>query len=464
MSVINSVLKEIDDRPALFRPVDLGGVKSKGQSAAGGRVFLLTTALFLVVLLIGLLAYSLGFSLSGQEQAVSSGSRSEEAVIETAPVSVAPVTGQPDMAATNQPLDSESPVVPDDQSTAAVAVVKSDVTYLTGLQITESAGSLELWFQFNQDFSHFLKRRSGNRYQFQISDAVSEIEPPSFDGQWLNAFDIRVDQEHLLLDLVTANKVLLSTSDTAQGKDYYWIVKLERLTEEPSKYANPRPLIEPTNTDAKPEHLPEVSAEKAIPQPEVKLAIKPAIRPESNQQRLEVALAELQAGRWRQAVDQFRNLIGSDVDRQARLNLLALYQSQQRSADFDSFLQLSLAQYPNDGEFQVIDANRLFQKGLYGDLVNRYSAVVDPIQVVGLTAAAYQRLGNHQLAVNAYQRALQVDAGQVKNWISLAISLEKLGQDNKALDAYRTALESNGLNSRLKKYVSGRISALTAGN
>lgn len=460
--MINSVLKEIDDRPALFRPVNLDSAESEQKNAASSRTFLPMLAVFLAVLLIFLLAYYL-FGELEREKAVSSISGSE-AVTERVPVSDINMPAQYGVVGTNQPLINDASTVFVDMPVDQQAVVNNSETYLTGLQITESPRSLELWFHFDSDFRHFLKRRSGNRYQFQISDAVSQIESPSFDGQWLNTFDIRVDQEHLLLDLVTADKVLLSTSDAEQGNDHYWIVRLERLKEERSVKTDAPPIPVSSKAVTTREESAEVLVQQAPPQSEVKLAIKPISQPESNQQRLEDAMAGLQAGRWRQAVTRFRNLLGSDVDRQARLNLLALYQSRQMYAEFDNHLQLSLVQYSEDGEFQVIDANRLFQKERYQELINRYSAVVDQMPITSLIAAAYQRLGNHALAASAYQQALQVDAGQGKNWISLAISLEKLDQNNKALQAYQAALKSNGLNTRLRQFVSGRIQALTAGN
>jgi tetratricopeptide (TPR) repeat protein len=373
-----------------------------------------------------------------------------------------PVTN--DAASAIQPELNDSLAVAVATSGGSQQVVANNVPDLTGSQISESADALELWFHFDKDFRHSLKRRSGNRYQFQISDAVSQIESPSFDGQWFDTLNISADQEHLLIDLVTAEKVLLSSSDIEQGNDYFWIVRLKRLKEDQVLQTASKPIVEPSENAIEQIDPEESSEQQEIARQKVKLAIKPAIQPESNQQRLESAVVNLQAGRWRQAMSQFQRLLSSDVDKQARLNLLALYQSRQMLGEFDGLLQSSVARYSNDGEFQIIDANRMFQKGLYQELVDRYTANTGSLQVISLTAAAYQRLGDHQLAVSAYQRALQADATQGKNWISLAISLEKLGQSDKALDAYQTALKSNGINSRLRQFVSGRIQALAAGN
>ena len=462
MSVINSVLKEIDDRPALFRPVDLESANSREKAATVGRPFQMATILILVILLVLLLVYVLGFDGSGREVSIATGS-GHSTEIEKASL---PKPGMPVVHtdSTIQPQVSEPLEVPAHTAADSREAVVDSVTYLTGLQISESANALELWFHFNRDFRHSLKRRSGSRYQFQISDAVSQIDSPSFEGQWLNAFDIRPDQKHLTIDLVTADKVLLSTSDSEQGNDYFWIVRLERLKQEPVFQSLSSPVIEPSenaSVQIKPE---ENVIQRAEPQPEVKLAIKPAIQPESSQQQLEGAIVSVQAGHWRQAVARFKGLLATDVDKQARWNLLALYQSRQMTEEFDALLQSSRARYSNDDEFQVIDANRLFQKGLYQELVERYSKDKASLQVTSLIAAAYQRLGHHQLAVNTYQQALQADATQGKNWISLAISLEKVGQSNKAYDAYQTALKGHGINSRLRDFVSQRIQVLASGN
>jgi tetratricopeptide (TPR) repeat protein len=77
-----------------------------------------------------------------------------------------------------------------------------------------------------------------------------------------------------------------------------------------------------------------------------------------------------------------------------------------------------------------------------------------------LLAATYQRVKNHDKAIDVYLKLvnLRPDAGIW--WLGLAISLEKTDKNKEALDAYQRAQKSGSLNSGLIKFTNNRVSAL----
>jgi MSHA biogenesis protein MshN len=77
-----------------------------------------------------------------------------------------------------------------------------------------------------------------------------------------------------------------------------------------------------------------------------------------------------------------------------------------------------------------------------------------------LLAASYQRLDQHEAAIQHYQLALQQDAKNARNWVGLAISQEQSAAFGAALDAYQQASRLGGLNTRLRDFVERRSEKL----
>jgi len=69
-----------------------------------------------------------------------------------------------------------------------------------------------------------------------------------------------------------------------------------------------------------------------------------------------------------------------------------------------------------------------------------------------LAGAAYQRLGNHRQAMEAYQAALRIFPGSGSSWIGLAISLEALDHSPEAAEAFRRALSTEALTPDLRAF------------
>ena len=79
----------------------------------------------------------------------------------------------------------------------------------------------------------------------------------------------------------------------------------------------------------------------------------------------------------------------------------------------------------------------------------------------GLAGAVAQRAGRHELAVAEYGAALRLGPSSSLAWVGLAVSLQALGRDTQALEAYRTAAGGR-LSPDLRRFVEARISAVQA--
>ena len=77
-----------------------------------------------------------------------------------------------------------------------------------------------------------------------------------------------------------------------------------------------------------------------------------------------------------------------------------------------------------------------------------------------LLAATYQRVKNHEKAIDVYLKLVKTRPNTGIWWLGLAISLEKTGKKKEALDAYQRAQNTASLNAGLIKFTNNRMSAL----
>lgn len=77
-----------------------------------------------------------------------------------------------------------------------------------------------------------------------------------------------------------------------------------------------------------------------------------------------------------------------------------------------------------------------------------------------LLAATYQRVKDHEKAVAIYLQLVKIRSNEGIWWLGLGISLEKLGKNKEALEAYQRAQKSGRLKAGLIKFTNNRVSAL----
>jgi len=77
-----------------------------------------------------------------------------------------------------------------------------------------------------------------------------------------------------------------------------------------------------------------------------------------------------------------------------------------------------------------------------------------------LLAATYQRVNEHEKAVELYLKLVKIHPAAGIWWLGLGISLEKSGKNKEALEAYQRAQQTGNLKAGLIKFTNNRVSAL----
>jgi len=437
MSVINNMLKQLDARPSSFTPLNLSAVPQHPQQSGSHRLRLILALIMMIVAALLGYQYYRTMPLSAQ--------------LESADLITPPIITSPPVKAENA-----SPPV----ETAAE---------LTGLQIQEGADYMELSLQLGASAQAFLRQQSTARYVFLITNSDKQIIAPQLEhNRWLKRIDISQDVEGVQIRFETLPNVLVETKNHMQQGSYQWSIRLtEAALKSPAK---PLPEIVASDPEAAQKKVSDavpvqqqLAAEK-LPKrqmPVVKMHIKASAKHFTDNQKLAKAQRLLRQREWSRARSQLHALLGSRVDRKARLSLLELFKKQSDQQSFGGLLQQSLQQYPQDMGFMQLDAGLLFEQKKYAGLIEKYQTKATQPKLLNLVAAAQQASGDHAAAIKTYRRTLALNKNQPRSWISLAISLEQVKQFDAALTAYRSAQSSGALNARLQQFCSARIQQLT---
>ncbi len=457
MSVINSVLKNLEHQSSSFTPLDIGELSVKNKSHQFSKLWLIS---LLVLVCGGIIALYFMSNFINQATPV---------VEEIEPTkTVDPVK----TAIPTKPLNSiqavDSPVAIQQKP-----AVMSPEQEITGLHINESREDMELEFQLSGETKIFLKQRANNLYVFQFDNTKSAILMPEInDNDWLSRISFKQAGNSLNLRFDTRDGVLVQTHDSQLNKKNLWSIRFKlpaALT--PKNLTAMRPMstdgelskaVTKMSSEAEQKGILEQGGgEKDSLQKHIKLDIKPIKEKLSDDQEFKNALGLLNNGQWIQAEALLLQLLGGEKDRMARLKLLDVYQSRQNVSAVNNLLSGSLRQYPQDLDFMKLQANQWFSNEQYHNIINQYKNNATDIHLISLVAASHQRLGQHAEAIDAFMTGINLDPLQSKLWVSLAISQQHLNLQEQALNSYKMALKSGQLNVRLNAFVNQRISQLS---
>ncbi len=451
MSVINNVLKDLENKPSAFKPLNLSAVDHgrKAKKNPGMAIWLMAP---LIIAVVGSFYYVQHYSAA------------EASVMPTTEVSQSAadtiIRAETESTSNIEGLPPASPVV---EPTPAKLP-----NQLVGLHINETPSFVELSFQLTESAQSFLKQRSQDRYVFMIRNSSNQISTPQIENAWLKDIQLQQDQEDVAIQFDTAEGVLVETLHEQQQQDHYWKIRLKKsiVAEKPvATETRPEPILQaakPAATKPSATSTLITAAAKQTISP-VKLQIKPAKIELTDSERLKRAISQFEAGELSASEIGLKSLLDGELDREARINLLSLYQYRKKTQQFQQLLAVSLAQYPQDMDLILIDANQLINNKQYSTLVQRYQGITKDKQLLSLVAASYQRMQQHAEAIDYYTRALELDPRQPKSWISLAISQEQQAEYNQALQSYQMAARSGPLNDRLTGFVQQRIQQLNNG-
>lgn len=177
------------------------------------------------------------------------------------------------------------------------------------------------------------------------------------------------------------------------------------------------------------------------------------------------AVTLLNQGRVAEGMDALRSSLAADpLNETARQTLVALLLEQRRLEESGAVLQAGLNLNPANSDFAILLARILVDRqDVSGALVvlQKYApADGTRADYHGFAAALYQRMGQHREAINEYQTALRLLPQSAIWWVGLGISQEAADRRKEALESFRRARASGGLNSELIAYVDQRLRQL----
>ena len=170
----------------------------------------------------------------------------------------------------------------------------------------------------------------------------------------------------------------------------------------------------------------------------------------------------LNDGRVGDAKEAFSAALKADQNHEpARQALIALLLDERQIDRARRLLQDGLAINPGNAVFASSLARILIEAKEYDGalkvLQGASAAGGSSAEYQALAGAAYQRLGNHRQAIEAYQAALRIFPNSGSSWVGLAISLDSLDHPLEASEAFQRALATETLTPDLRKFACNRL-------
>jgi len=440
VSVINNVLKDLEARPSKFVPIEIASVETAVRDQAK------STRIYTITLVLVLLAVALAYWFFEIHQG-------------------------PDTVAGQAGVIHDVPAEPVALVPAVIEPV-TPVNQIIDLQISESAENMSLEFSLQAKVISYLKERGENSFVYFLKNIRSEIVAPVINGnRWIEQLSISAIDEGVEISFRTAPGVLVETRQQPGDDGQIWAIKLKNPPQSVAVIENTKtPIqvaVEPPPAKSKPTVTANTDVEtkvevEAVEKPKVvKLDIKASAPELSDREKLQKAIGLQKNRRWQQAEAMLESLVGGPEDLAARQNLLNLYEHRKQTKSYSVLLQESLNRYPQQAVFKTAFARSMYNAGDYQEvIVYLQGTKTSDAQQLSLIAASHQRLGEHAKAVEYYQRALDQDGRNAKNWIGLGISQEHMSQLKDALRSYRIAVRLGDINARLQAFIEKRINML----
>ena len=211
----------------------------------------------------------------------------------------------------------------------------------------------------------------------------------------------------------------------------------------------------------------------------VEESVIPAAPPQDQLQIDEVTLsaddeAALQRKQAEQAMDRgnlpkareafYALLQAKPTDTQAREKLAALLFGAGDVAGARSLLEQGIALTPDYANFRLLSARMDMSNGQKSRALTTLRGcepdVGKNMDFYATRAALAQELGDYSLSANSYQKLTFRQPAEGRWWMGLAISYEKSGRPQAALDAYRHAQAAAGLSANSLEFVRQRLARL----
>jgi len=177
------------------------------------------------------------------------------------------------------------------------------------------------------------------------------------------------------------------------------------------------------------------------------------------------AREKVQARQHSEAVGLLEQALqSSDELHKARILLFTLLLQQQQISSLQPRLENSITQWPAIHQYRQMKARLLSSQSDNESalrlLESDIPAVSKAPEYHELLAYIAQQLKKDPLAIKHYQMLLQQSPSRADWWLGVAVSEDRLGNTQPALQAFKQAINKQGLSSTVQAYARKRIKAL----
>jgi len=148
----------------------------------------------------------------------------------------------------------------------------------------------------------------------------------------------------------------------------------------------------------------------------------------------------------------------------ARESLTKMLLEQGKITEAKNIIQPGLKKKPFYYPYAELKARILVSEGQVDEAVNVLQnsapSITQAPEFHAFIAALYQRQGKSLLAANVYEQLLPLQPNNAMWWLGLGIAYEDLGRHSEAVQAYARAEQGDALNPELKAYIQSRMHSL----
>lgn len=146
----------------------------------------------------------------------------------------------------------------------------------------------------------------------------------------------------------------------------------------------------------------------------------------------------------------------------ARKQLAALWYGRKSYQPALNLLQQGIVLTPNHQEFRLMKARIYLTLGLTEKAYDVLSVLnkSNDIEYQSLLANAAQQIGNHTAAANAYLSLVQLSPQNGRFWLGLAIAYDSNSEFSQAIQAYESAIVQGGLSTSANEFAKQRMEEL----
>ncbi|MGD8644241.1 MAG: tetratricopeptide repeat protein [Chromatiales bacterium] len=453
MSVINQMLRDLEDRESQPRPerAELAAIEGiaapdPGPSQPRRRIGIALGGLALV------LVFASGASWYALDN-------ERPAELGTAVPSAMPA-----------PLPAEPATLPPAAPTPAAAEAAPEPLRLVGLRHSNGGDEsmVALRISGELDAAPVMEIGEGQGRIQLPGVAVDGVEVGDLDDPRIRRFVVDEDGETLQVSYATAPgiRVKVATERSADGEPIMTLAFAGVLRQAPPAPApapsRPRPAA---SVPEQPQ-----TAEPAAASEDSEPAMTKRVVPVSPKQRAESlfrqAAADLRDGRRYSAEAKLRGALREQPGHVEAARVLgALLSADGRTDEAEAILARGLRLNPDSVALAQADARLKLRLGEPAEAARVLESVLPRAQAdaeyLALLATAYQRAERYGRSAELFRSALRLRPDTAVWWAGLGIALEADQRSSEALAAYQRSAELGGLEDRLARYIQARLEALT---